>query len=46
MKISLIHDENNPIWSLFGEVIKVIDSKNFQEKLDRNGLNSIKNHQI
>lgn len=45
MKIPLIPDENDPMWNLFSKVIKVIDSRTFQEELARNGLNNIKNHQ-
>jgi len=45
MKIPLIPDENDPMWNLFGKVIKVIDSKTFKEELARNGLNNPKNHQ-
>jgi len=45
MKIPLIPDENDPMWNLFGKVIKVIDSRTFKEELGRNGLNNPKNHQ-
>ena len=45
MKIPLIPDENDPMWKLFGKVIKVIDSRIFQEELARNGFKNIKNHQ-
>jgi hypothetical protein len=33
MKIPLNLDKKDPIWILFGKVLKVIDSKTFQEKL-------------
>ena len=33
------------LWDLFNEVIKVIDSRTFQEELARNGFKNIKNHQ-
>ena len=42
MKIPLIPDVNDPVWNLFGEVIKVIDSRTFQEELARNGLKILK----
>ena len=45
MKIPLIPDVNDPVWNLFGEVVKVIDSRTFQEELARNGFKNIKNHQ-
>ena len=45
MKIPLIPDVNDPIWNLFNEVIKVIDSRTFQEELARNGFKNINNHQ-
>ena len=38
MKIPLIPDINDPIWGLFGEVVKVIDSRPFQEELARKWL--------
>jgi hypothetical protein len=31
MKIPLHPDEKNPIWILFGIVIKLIDSQSFQQ---------------
>ncbi|MDR0913399.1 MAG: transposase [Methanobrevibacter sp.] len=40
MMIPLISDEKDTIWYLFGLVIKVIDSRSFQEDLVRNGLKS------
>ena len=43
--ISLNPDEKDLIWILFGKVIKVIDSRTFQEELARNGLKKIKNQQ-
>jgi hypothetical protein len=45
MKIPLIPDINDPIWNLFDKVVKVIDSRTFQEELARNGFKNIKNHQ-
>jgi hypothetical protein len=33
MKIPLNPDKKDPIWILFGKVLKVIDSRTFQEKL-------------
>jgi hypothetical protein len=45
MIIPLIPDEKNPIWILFGKVVKVIDSRTFQQELSKNGLNYVKNHQ-
>ena len=41
MKIPLIPDVNDPIWNLFNEVIKVIDSRTFQEELARNSFKNI-----
>ena len=35
MKIPLIPDENDPMWNLFGKVIKVIGSRVFKEELGR-----------
>jgi hypothetical protein len=45
MKIPLIPDENDPMWNLFGKVIKVIDSRTFKEELGRNRLTNPKGHQ-
>jgi len=45
MIIPLNPDEKDPIWILFGKVIKVIDSRFFQEEQARNGLKSDKNFQ-
>ena len=45
MIIPLNPDEKDPIWKLFGKVVKVIDSRSFQQELSRNGLKNIKNHQ-
>jgi len=39
-------DSKDPVWTLFGKVIKLIDSRNFQQELARNGLQSIKRYQI
>jgi len=41
MNITLNPDSKKPIWALFGKVIKLIDSRNFQQELARNGLQSI-----
>lgn len=46
MKIPLNPDEKDPVWNLFSKILKVIDSRTFQQELARNGLNNIKNHQI
>jgi len=46
MNIPLNPDSKDPIWTLFGKVIKLIDSRNFQQELARNGLQSIKRYQI
>jgi len=45
MKIPLNPDEKDPIWVLFGIVIKLIDSRSFQQELARNGLKKINIHQ-
>ena len=45
MIIPLNPDEKDPIWKLFGKVVKVIDSRSFQQKLSRNGMKNVKNHQ-
>jgi hypothetical protein len=45
MKIPLIPDEKDPIWNLFDKVVKVIDSRTFQEELGRNDFKNINNHQ-
>lgn len=45
MNIPLNPDSKDPIWALFGKVIKLIDSRNFQQELARNGLQSIKRYQ-
>jgi len=42
MNIPLNPDSKDPVWTLFGKVIKLIDSRNFQQELARNGLQSIK----
>jgi len=46
MNIPLNPDSKDPIWTLFGKVIKLIDSRNFQQELARNGLQSIERYQI
>jgi len=46
MNIPLNPDSKDPIWTLFGKVIKLIDSRYFQQELARNGLQSIKRYQI
>ncbi|OPY22660.1 MAG: Transposase DDE domain protein [Methanobacterium sp. PtaU1.Bin097] len=45
MNIPLNPDSKDPIWVLFGKVIKLIDSRNFQQELARNGLQSIGRYQ-
>ena len=45
MNIPLNPDSKDPIWTLFGKVIKLIDSRNFQQELARNGLKSIEKYQ-
>lgn len=45
MNIPLNPDSKDPIWTLFGKVIKLIDSRNFQQELARNGLRSIERYQ-
>ncbi len=42
MNIPLTPDSKDPIWTLFGKLNKLIDSRGFQQKLARNGLQSIK----
>ena len=45
MNIPLNPDSKDPVWTLFGKVIKLIDSRTFQQELARNGLQSIKRYQ-
>jgi hypothetical protein len=45
MNIPLNPDLKDPYWILFSKVVKLIDSRIFEEELARNGLKSIKNHQ-
>ena len=45
MNIPLNPDSKDPIWTLFGKVIKLIDSRNFQQELARNRLKSIEKYQ-
>jgi hypothetical protein len=45
MNIPLNPDSKDPIWTLFGKVIKLIDCRSFQQELARNGLQSIKRYQ-
>lgn len=45
MNIPLNPDSKDPIWTLFGKVVKLIDSRNFQQELARNGLQSTKKYQ-
>jgi len=45
MNIPLNPDSKDPIWTLFGKVIKLIDSRNFQQELARNKLQSIEKYQ-
>ncbi|MCL2687117.1 MAG: hypothetical protein FWE58_01105 [Methanobrevibacter sp.] len=46
MKIPMNPDKKDPIWKLFGKLLKVIDSDSFKEELSRNDLTSIKKHQM
>jgi len=46
MNVPLNPEKKDPVWGLFGKVLKVIDSKSFKEELARNGLTKIKKHQI
>ncbi len=45
MNIPLNPDSKDPIWTLFAKVIKLIDSRNFQQELARNGLQSTTKYQ-
>jgi hypothetical protein len=45
MKIPLSLDEKDPVWVLFSKVVKVVDSRTFQQELSRNRFKKIKNHQ-
>jgi hypothetical protein len=45
MKIPLNPDEKDSIWVLFSKVVKVVDSRIFQQELSRNRFKKIKNHQ-
>jgi len=45
MNILLNQDSKDPAWTLFGKVIQLIDGRNFQEELSRNGLQSIERYQ-
>lgn len=38
MNLPLIPIEKDPIWTLFSEVLKVIDSRSFQQELSRNSM--------
>jgi hypothetical protein len=46
MNIPMIPDLKSPTWALFFEVIKLIDSRTFQQELARNGLKKIEKYQI
>ncbi len=46
MIIPLIPIKKDPMWILYGKLLKVIDSRYFEEELARNGLISIKEVQI
>ena len=35
MNVPIIPDKRNPTWKLYGKVIKLIDSRTFQQKLAR-----------
>lgn len=39
-------DKKDPVWNLFNKLLKVIDSRTFQEELARNDFTSIKKHQM
>jgi len=45
MNMPLNPDSKDPIWTLFGKVIKLMDSRNFQQELARKGLQSITKYQ-
>jgi len=44
MNIPLNPDSKDLIWALFGKVIKLIDSRNFQQELAINRLHSIERY--
>jgi hypothetical protein len=46
MNIPLNPDLKDPYWNLFSKVIKLIDSRQFQQELARNNLKTIEKHQI
>ena len=46
MNISLNLDSKGPIGALFGKVVKLIDSRSFQQELARDGLQRIERYQI
>jgi hypothetical protein len=43
MNVPLIPYLTDPIWILFAEVLKVIDSRSFQRELSRNGMKDTNN---
>ena len=45
MNIPLNYHSKDPIWTLFGKLIKLIDSRSFQQELARNGLKRIERYQ-
>ena len=45
MNIPLNPDSKDPVWTLFGKVIKLIDSRTFHQELARNGLQNIEKYQ-
>jgi len=46
MDIPLNPDSKDPVWTLFGKVTKLIDSRIFKQELARNGLVRTKRYQI
>ncbi|MDR3062630.1 MAG: hypothetical protein LBU40_00635 [Methanobrevibacter sp.] len=46
MKIPMNPDKKDPVWSMFSKILKLIDSRTFQEELARNDFKSIKKHQM
>jgi len=46
MKIPMNPDKKDPVWKLFGKLLKVIDSDSFEKELSKNDLTSIKKHQM
>ncbi|WP_263640982.1 transposase [Methanobrevibacter arboriphilus] len=46
MKIPMNPDKKDPVWNMFSKILKLIDSRTFQEELARDNFTSTNKHQL